>query len=458
MDPQNIDFLQSTLRNHIVEGLIPTILIPEGTSSVTSLLGNDLTVYRDGEDIFVKTFKIVSQDQLAYNGLVHKISGVLTIPPSTDTIFEQMAAAPNAATMSAAFYTVYEKLTPPNAVTSDALFVTQLLELGLDEMLNGSGPWTLIVPSDKAIASFLSTLSHHGIIGFFDHAQWQIHKENLIRFHIAEGNFFVGDRINFAFTMMNGEDVTTTRNIDTVSFTPSLETSATSTLFDIPAVNGVVHTSPRVLTPAFLSLDIMEVVLSATPLFAQLIVEASYESDVNAGLHTVSAMSFLKQPLILAWPTHNVVMQVFAPADSALMRLGGVLDNIRSATNEDVLRVFVGYHIALGVVPSTSVKPGSSITTATLSGNDVTVHKTLGGAILIGLTQVIAPDRLAATGVVHVLNGLLEPPNLSLANVALQKPQDLPILTTSTITSGSRSCVGDLAFVTGALLGTLIVT
>lgn len=77
--PENISLLRLTLRNHFVKGLSPSTNIPEGSSFVTSLVGLRLTFNRRGDAISVENFKIISPDQLAYNGLVHTIDGVLTV-------------------------------------------------------------------------------------------------------------------------------------------------------------------------------------------------------------------------------------------------------------------------------------------------------------------------------------------------------------------------------------------
>ena len=88
-----MDFLQF----HIVESVIPSIAIAEGTTYVTSLQGENLTVTKsaDGE-ITVNGSVVLSDhaDLLARNGISHQIDTVLNISNDMgDTLLETPSSA-----------------------------------------------------------------------------------------------------------------------------------------------------------------------------------------------------------------------------------------------------------------------------------------------------------------------------------------------------------------------------
>ena len=95
--PEGKEELVEFLQFHIVESVIPSIAIAEGTTYVTSLQGENLTVTKsaDGE-ITVNGSVVLSDhaDLLARNGISHRIDTVLNISNDMgDTLLETPSSA-----------------------------------------------------------------------------------------------------------------------------------------------------------------------------------------------------------------------------------------------------------------------------------------------------------------------------------------------------------------------------
>jgi transforming growth factor-beta-induced protein len=67
---------------------------------------------------------------------------------------------------------------------------------------------------------------------------------------------------------------------------------------------------------------------------------------------------------------------------------------------------------------------GSSVSLNTLAGESIIVQKTMAGAVLVNGAAVVLPDRLANNGIMHLINQVLEPPNLT--STPTQSPIDIP--------------------------------
>ncbi len=83
--------LTRTLQLHLVEGTYPLDELPHGTT-LTSVLGEQLTITEDAGDKFVNGVRIATSDtngHFAYNGVQHHLDGVLIpqpLPPKADPV------------------------------------------------------------------------------------------------------------------------------------------------------------------------------------------------------------------------------------------------------------------------------------------------------------------------------------------------------------------------------------
>ncbi len=108
---------------------------------------------------------------------------------------------------------------------------------GLDDTLNGTGPYTVFAPSDAAFsavpAKTLETLSAD--------------KEKLaavLRYHVLAGKVTAEQVKNGPVKTLQGESVALSKSGSFVTVEDAVVTSA-----DVPASNGVVHVIDRVLMP-----------------------------------------------------------------------------------------------------------------------------------------------------------------------------------------------------------------
>ena len=99
---------------------------------------------------------------------------------------------------------------------------------------------------------------------------------------------------------------------------------------------------------------------------------------------------------------------VFAPNNNAVEGVLGVLDSL----GEDGQRTILGYHVVPGVVNSVDVVPGARFDT--LAGETLVIGS---DGTLPGGFSVIDADLPADNGVVHVIDGVLTPPSIALANL-----------------------------------------
>lgn len=96
---------------------------------------------------------------------------------------------------------------------------------------------------------------------------------------------------------------------------------------------------------------------------------------------------------------------VFAPSNEAFQAIGSALENI---TTEDLTSILT-YHVISGTVGySSDLVNGSSLTTVAESNLTITI---IDGDVFVNSAKVIIPNVLVAGGVVHVIDGILNPAN-----------------------------------------------
>lgn len=99
---------------------------------------------------------------------------------------------------------------------------------------------------------------------------------------------------------------------------------------------------------------------------------------------------------------------VFAPTDAAFDALPeGTLDALLA--DPDALSEVLLYHVVSGEVMAADVVELTSATTA--QGADIQIEVSNGNVILNGDVNVVATDIQATNGVIHVIDGVLLPPD-----------------------------------------------
>jgi uncharacterized surface protein with fasciclin (FAS1) repeats len=99
---------------------------------------------------------------------------------------------------------------------------------------------------------------------------------------------------------------------------------------------------------------------------------------------------------------------VFAPTNEAFATLGKQqLSELLKPENRDQLRKVLTYHVVPGELTADQLKDGQKL--KTVQGETLTVRVS-GGKVRINDATVVKPDVDASNGVVHVIDGVLTPP------------------------------------------------
>lgn len=209
--------LAQILLYHVVGGAALSTDLSDG-QTITTLLGQDLTVTIGMNGVMINNATVVVADILADNGVVHVIDAVL-LPPApepTNTILDIVVNSADHDTLEAA-----------------------VIAAGLAETLSGDGPYTVFAPTDAAFAALPAgtieaLLANTGEL------------MNILLYHAASGTVLSTD-------LSNGQ------TIPTLTFFPPLVVTidangvfinnAMVTVADIIADNGVVHVIDAVLLP-----------------------------------------------------------------------------------------------------------------------------------------------------------------------------------------------------------------
>ncbi len=184
----------------------------EGGVSVTDANGNTSMVTR--ADIF---------DFLFFNGVVHKIDGLLT-PPTQNIVEIAMAAKPE-----------FENL------------VAAVIRANLTETLAEGGPFTVFAPTDEAFENLLTDL---GGIALEDIDVATL--EAVLLYHVVEGRVFSSDLVSGTVNTLGGPieidaSALTITDAETVVSDPRGPANIIGT--DIQGTNGVIHIIDKVLLP-----------------------------------------------------------------------------------------------------------------------------------------------------------------------------------------------------------------
>ena len=100
---------------------------------------------------------------------------------------------------------------------------------------------------------------------------------------------------------------------------------------------------------------------------------------------------------------------VFAPTDEAFAKLPeGTVEDLIKPENREKLVAILTYHVIPGKVMAGDVA-GKKLSVETVQGDDLAVDAMSGGVMINGAT-VTAADIEASSGVIHVINEVVLPP------------------------------------------------
>jgi len=260
--------------------------------------------------------------------------------------------------------------------------VTAVDAAGLKDTLSSDGTYTVFAPPNSAFAALPEEL----VSKLLDET-WQPQLQDVLLYHVLETEVFSGD-------LANDLEVPTVNfqgNPITVYLDPPRINNSTINmeLVDIEADNGVIHAVDAVLTPPSISNDIIDLGV-ADPDFSTLVTAVQ-----AAGLDTALKG---EGPFTL-----------FAPTDDAFAALpDGTLDDLL-ADPTGTLTNILKYHVVAANAVSSGLESGD---VSTLFGDDVKVEVSDSG-VMVNEANVIVADVIASNGIIHVIDAVLIPPELT---------------------------------------------
>ncbi len=231
VDAIGIDAVSEILTFHVVPATAFSFDLAEGSQTVPTLAGEDLTVTRTGENVSVtdgqgNTFDVVAADVAIENGVVHVIDGVLLLEEELPTVVE--------AATDAGLTTLLDAVTAA----------------GLGQTLLDAEAITVFAPTNQAFTDLLVELGYETLEELVD-AIGVEGLQTVLGFHVVPAVAFSTDLEEGEQTVptLAGEDLTVTRTGSSVTVTDADGNTYNVTTADVAIQNGVVHVIDGVLLP-----------------------------------------------------------------------------------------------------------------------------------------------------------------------------------------------------------------
>ncbi|MCJ1282041.1 hypothetical protein MMC26_001364 [Xylographa opegraphella] len=244
---------------------------------------------------------------------------------------------------------------------------------------------TILAPSDAAFSALLNSTAGMAL------ANNTAAIQAILTYHILNGTYYasnVTSNATFVPTMLSDmtySNVTGGQRVEAitegmnVTFFSGLLQNATVVQANINFTGGVIHVIDTVLT--------VPQTIAATA-------EA-------AGLSAIAGA--LTDTKLVDAVDNMMDVTVFVPNNAAFQAIGSAVGNLSMAQLSSILE----YHVINGTVAySTDLMSGMMI--KTMNGNNVTVSM-MNGSYFVNSAKVVTPDVLVANGVVHVIDGVLNP-------------------------------------------------
>ncbi|CAM1502628.1 Fc.00g074040.m01.CDS01 [Cosmosporella sp. VM-42] len=256
---------------------------------------------------------------------------------------------------------------------------------GLVRALSSMNNITILAPSNDAFEAFLNDTDVARMVGADPGAVTAV-----LSYHVLNGTYMANDFMNtsmFIETMLSnrtyenvtgGQVVEARMNNDTVSFYSALKAESNVTTADLNFTGGVIHIVNNVL----------QIPMNLT--------DTAIAADLTAVTGAVQAANLTKVV------TDMTNITVFAPSNGAFASIASIFANLSSDDLENILK----YHVVSGSVGYSNMLMNGSLDTA--EGGKVNIQVD-NGAVYVNEAKVIIPDVLIANGVVHVIDGVLNP-------------------------------------------------
>jgi transforming growth factor-beta-induced protein len=275
-----------------------------------------------------------------------------------------------------------------DTAVADGRFTTLVAAVqaaGLVDTLKGEGPFTVFAPTDDAFAKLPASTVADLLLPENKKALTDI-----LLYHVISGKVMASDVVNLtSATTVLGKDVAIKVENGKVFIN-----DAEVVITDIETSNGVIHVIDSVLIPP----------AEEDAMMKKTIVDIAVEDGRFKTLVAAVQAAGLVDTLSGEGP-----FTVFAPTDDAFAALpAGTLDSLLLPENKQKLTDILLYHVVSGKVMAADVVGLTSATT--VLGKDITISVKDGKVYLNDTVQVIITDIEASNGVIHVIDGVLLPP------------------------------------------------
>ncbi|MHA7831322.1 MAG: fasciclin domain-containing protein [Flagellimonas sp.] len=272
--------------------------------------------------------------------------------------------------------------------------------------LSGEGPFTVFAPTNQAFNDLLAQLDGFDSLDDFSSQQLQDLLAVILTYHV------VADASVLSTDLSDGQSITTLQGsslqVSTsggVFIEDATDVAAQVTTADIEVSNGVVHIIDKVLLPQAILDELADIIL--VPITDLAIGNENLENLVAA---LIAADGDLPTVLRGDGP-----FTVLAPTDEAFETFldGAALADVPV----DVLTNVLLNHVISGEVTSTDLTglgSGYTSTLATGAGdqNISLFFNTADGVAFNGVSSVVTPDVKALNGIVHVVDAVIDIPNI----------------------------------------------
>ncbi|MDC6363909.1 MULTISPECIES: fasciclin domain-containing protein [Flavobacteriaceae] len=272
--------------------------------------------------------------------------------------------------------------------------------------LSGEGPFTVFAPTNAAFSDLLTQLDGFDSLDDFNSEQLQDLLAVILTYHVISGTAATSSDLSNGQTLTTLQGATLTVSTEGGVFIgDATDTPAQVTTANVTTSNGVVHIIDKVLLPQTILDALSDILL--VPITDLAIGNENLENLVAA---LIAADGDLPNALRGDGP-----FTVLAPTDEAFETFldGASLDDVPV----EVLTQILLNHVIEGAIYSTDLTGLGSGYTSTLARGAQDANMSIffdasDGVTFNGVSSVVIPDVKALNGVVHVVDAVIDLPNI----------------------------------------------
>ncbi|KUJ14993.1 Fasciclin-domain-containing protein, partial [Mollisia scopiformis] len=249
---------------------------------------------------------------------------------------------------------------------------------------------TILAPNNDALSAFLNSTA--GMVAASDPGAVAA----LLTYHVLQGNYASSAFMNTSMFIPTALSNTTYAN---VTGGQRIEARLNGSSVDI--FSGLLQESMVVTPNISFTGGTIHIISSVLAL-------PTSPSNTATSLNLTSLAGALTQADLVSTVDSLTDVTIFAPSNEAFSSIGSLLGNL---TTEELTGILT-YHVVNGTVGYSTMLTNTTL--KTVGGGNVTIRVQDDG-VFVNEAKVTVPDVLVANGVVHVIDGVLNPNNTSIA-------------------------------------------